>query len=52
MPCARDDGRLRPCSGVLDKLRDRLAELDRRAADLRVARSMLERAIEETERAA
>ena len=51
LPCARADGSLRPCPGVLDRLRDQLALLDRRAADLAQARQTLRRAITATETA-
>ncbi|WP_327099886.1 MerR family transcriptional regulator [Nocardia vinacea] len=49
LPCAVDDGALRACPGVLPALRDRLAELDRRAVELDTARDLLRRTIEETE---
>ncbi|MEV5832398.1 MerR family transcriptional regulator [Nocardia sp. NPDC052112] len=49
LPCTVDDGVLRACPGVLPALRDRLAELDRRAAALDTARDVLRRTIEETE---
>lgn len=45
LPCALADGSLRPCPGVLDKLRTQLARLDQRAADLATARQTLRRAI-------
>ncbi|MET8761537.1 MerR family transcriptional regulator [Lentzea sp. NPDC004782] len=51
LPCALADGSLRPCPGVLDKLRAQLAHLDQRAADLAQARQTLQRAIAATERA-
>lgn len=51
LPCALADGSLRACPGVLDTLRARLADLDRRAADLAQARQTLRRAIAATERA-
>ncbi|PXX63202.1 MerR family transcriptional regulator [Nocardia tenerifensis] len=49
LPCTRADGALRACPGVLPALRDRLAELDRRAADLATARTLLRDAIAHTE---
>ncbi|WP_063771585.1 MerR family transcriptional regulator [Streptacidiphilus albus] len=52
MPCGQPDGSLRPCPGVLDKLRTQLAHLDRRAEELALARQTLSRAIEDTERQA
>ncbi|WP_030713345.1 MerR family transcriptional regulator [Streptomyces sp. NRRL S-237] len=45
LPCARADGSLRPCPGVLDKLRTQLAHLDRRADELARARLILRQAI-------
>jgi DNA-binding transcriptional MerR regulator len=45
LPCALADGSLRPCDGVLDKLRVQLANLDQRAAELAQARQTLQRAI-------
>jgi DNA-binding transcriptional MerR regulator len=45
LPCALADGSLRPCDGVLDKLRAQLAHLDQRAAELAQARLTLQRAI-------
>ncbi|WP_329198910.1 MULTISPECIES: MerR family transcriptional regulator [unclassified Streptomyces] len=52
LPCALADGSLRPCPGVLDKLRAQLARLDQRAQDLARARQTLQLAITEAERAA
>jgi len=49
LPCALADGALRPCPGVLDKLRTQLAVLDQRADDLAQARTTLQRAIAITE---
>jgi DNA-binding transcriptional MerR regulator len=51
LPCARTDGSLRPCPGVLATLRDRLAHLDQRAAELAMARQSLHQAIATVERA-
>lgn len=48
LPCAADDGVLRPCPGVVDLLRTRLVELDRRAGDLDRARASLREAIART----
>ncbi|MFG2229960.1 MerR family transcriptional regulator [Streptomyces sp. NPDC048723] len=45
LPCALADGSLRPCPGVLDKLRAQLTHLDRRAEDLAQARRTLQQAI-------
>jgi DNA-binding transcriptional MerR regulator len=50
LPCALTDGSLRPCPGVLDRLRTQLAHLDQRAADLAEARQTLRQAITATER--
>lgn len=49
LPCA--DGRtgLRPCPGVLDKLRTQLDVLDERAAEIARAREILGRTISVTE---
>ncbi|MEW1658685.1 MerR family transcriptional regulator [Streptomyces sp. NPDC093707] len=52
LPCAFDEATLRPCPGVLTSLRDQLNVLDRRAADLQAARSLLRRTIAATEGAA
>lgn len=52
LPCTRADGALRACPGVLPTLHDRLAELDRRAAELATARALLRHAIVDTERTA
>ena len=51
LPCALADGSLRPCPGVLDRLRTQLAHLDQRVAELTDARQALRRAIEATEQA-
>lgn len=51
LPCALADGSLRPCPGVLDRLRAQLAQLDQRAADLTTARQTLRQAIEAAEQA-
>ncbi|MDT0462123.1 MerR family transcriptional regulator [Streptomyces gibsoniae] len=51
LPCALADGALRPCPGVLDKLRAQLAHLDHRADELAQARQTLQRAIAVTEQA-
>ncbi|MFI9062365.1 MerR family DNA-binding protein [Streptomyces sp. NPDC053429] len=51
LPCALADGSLRPCPGVLDKLRARLARLDERADELAQARQTLTRAIATAQRA-
>ena len=45
LPCALADGSLRPCPGVLDKLRAQLVRLDRRATELTQARQALQQAI-------
>lgn len=45
IPCAANDGSLRPCPGVLNKLRQQLQRLDERATDLDRARSTLQAAI-------
>ncbi|MFE9583283.1 MerR family transcriptional regulator [Nocardia sp. NPDC006044] len=52
LPCTGADGALRACPGVLPTLHDRLAELDRRAAELATARDLLRHAILDTERSA
>ncbi|MEV4314558.1 MerR family transcriptional regulator [Actinocrispum sp. NPDC049592] len=49
LPCAREDGSLRPCPGVVNRLRAQLARLDRRAAELADARQALRHAIAVTE---
>ncbi|MFJ3876868.1 MerR family transcriptional regulator [Streptomyces sp. NPDC090077] len=49
LPCTADEAALRPCPGVLDSLRGRLEVLDRRAAELDTARSLLRRTISATE---
>ncbi|MFI9099533.1 MerR family transcriptional regulator [Streptomyces fildesensis] len=49
LPCGLADGSLRPCPGVLDKLRAQLGRLDRRAEELDEARQTLRRAIATTE---
>ncbi|WP_314248764.1 MerR family transcriptional regulator [Streptomyces kutzneri] len=51
LPCALADGSLRPCPGVLDKLRAQLVHLDRRAEDLAQARRTLRQAIAAAEQA-
>lgn len=51
LPCALADGSLRPCPGVLDKLRAQLTHLDRRADELAQARQTLQRAIATAEHA-
>jgi len=50
LPCAHPDGSVDACPGVLDMLRDRLSDLDRQAADLDAARTMLKRTIATAER--
>ncbi|QWF79428.1 MerR family transcriptional regulator [Amycolatopsis sp. CA-230715] len=52
LPCTGETGAVRPCPGMLDLMRARLAELDRRAADLDAARSALTDAISSTEASA
>ncbi|MGV4984002.1 MerR family transcriptional regulator [Streptomyces sp. NRAIS4] len=52
LPCAVDGATLRPCPGVLDRLRAQLSALDRRAADLAAARDLLRETIAATEGAA
>lgn len=49
LPCTLADGSLRPCQGVLDKLRARLTRLDQHAIELEHARRTLRRAITVTE---
>ncbi|GAA1975142.1 hypothetical protein [Amycolatopsis minnesotensis] len=39
LPCTGETGDVRPCPGMLDLMRARLAELDRRASDLDAART-------------
>lgn len=51
LPCALSDGFLRPCPGVLDRLRAQLTRLDQRAVELAKARRMLRRAIAAAEHA-
>lgn len=51
LPCARTDSSLRSCPGVLEKLRARLEDLDRRADELTLARRTLRDAIAATEQA-
>ncbi|GAA2164457.1 MerR family transcriptional regulator [Actinomadura napierensis] len=51
LPCADGVGALRPCPGTLDLLRERLDELDRRAAEIGEARELLSRTIARTEAA-
>ncbi|WP_433192539.1 MerR family transcriptional regulator [Nocardia sp. CA-107356] len=50
LPCTGNGGAVRACPGVLPALQERLAELDRRAAELDAARDVLRRTIMETER--
>jgi len=45
LPCARPDGSVQPCPGVLESMRTRLDQLDRRAEELDVARETLRQAI-------
>ena len=45
LPCALADGTLRPCPGVLDKLRAQLVRLDQRAVEVAQARQTLRQAI-------
>ncbi|UXY28919.1 MerR family transcriptional regulator [Streptomyces sp. HUAS TT20] len=52
LPCAADGLALRPCPGVLERLRAQLNALDRRAADLAAARDLLRETIATTEGAA
>ncbi|MFE9928662.1 MerR family transcriptional regulator [Streptomyces sp. NPDC005533] len=49
LPCTHDAATLRPCPGVLTSLRDQLATLDQRAADLETARRLLRQTIAATE---
>ncbi|GAA1669439.1 MerR family transcriptional regulator [Fodinicola feengrottensis] len=49
IPCAREDGSLAACPGVLDRMRSQLEQLDQRADELAVARETLVRAIRTTE---
>ncbi|MFB6825674.1 hypothetical protein ACFCXA_29305 [Streptomyces virginiae] len=49
LPCARVDGSLRPCPGVLEKLRTQLTRLDRRADEPARARLTLRQAIASAE---
>lgn len=51
LPCAEADGSLKPCPGVLDRLRTQLARLDQRADELAQARQTLRSAIAATENA-
>jgi DNA-binding transcriptional MerR regulator len=50
LPCTASGGAVRPCPGVLDTLRARLADLDRRAAEIADARRELRRTIDAAER--
>lgn len=50
LPCAEGESGLRPCPGVLDKLRTQLDELDRRASEIARAREVLGRTISRTAR--
>ncbi|WP_405159463.1 MerR family transcriptional regulator [Nocardia sp. NBC_01499] len=52
LPCTGENGTLRACPQVLPALQDRLAELDRRAAELATARDLLRRTIVNTEQSA
>ncbi len=45
LPCTTDEAAVQPCPGVLDALRDQLDALDRRAAELAVAREVLRETI-------
>src|SRR5438067_10076710 len=49
LPCAHANGSLRPCPGVLDKLRTQLAHLDQRADELAQARQTLRQVIAATQ---
>ncbi|MET9029057.1 MerR family transcriptional regulator [Nocardia sp. NPDC004168] len=49
LPCALDEGSLRPCPGVLEKLRTQLVRLDHRATDLAQARETLREVIRTAE---
>jgi DNA-binding transcriptional MerR regulator len=49
LPCALKDGSLRPCQGVVGKLRAQLARLDQRAVELAQAQQVLRQAIATTE---
>ena len=49
LPCAAGVDALRPCPGTLEVLHDRLEELDRRAAEIAEARTLLTRTITRTE---
>jgi DNA-binding transcriptional MerR regulator len=51
LPCAVAGGSLRPCPGVLAKLRTQLADLDQRADELTQARQTLRQAIAAAEQA-
>lgn len=51
LPCSVADGSLRPCPGVLDKLRAQLVRLDQRADELAQARATLQRTIAAAEHA-
>ncbi|KOV64066.1 MerR family transcriptional regulator [Streptomyces sp. MMG1121] len=51
LPCALTDGTLRPCPGVLAKLRTQLTHLDQRADELAQARQTLRRVIATAEHA-
>lgn len=48
LPCAEEDGTVLPCAGTIDLMRDQLAELDRRSAELETARTILTSAIART----
>jgi DNA-binding transcriptional MerR regulator len=45
LPCTTDEAAVQPCPGVLNALRAQLSELDRRAAELAVAREVLRETI-------
>ena len=51
LPCARADGSVHPCPGVLDRLRAQLARLDEHAAEIAQARESLRRTIAVAEQA-
>ncbi|HEU5031897.1 MAG TPA: MerR family transcriptional regulator [Spirillospora sp.] len=48
LPCAAGVDALRPCPGTLELLHERLEELDRRAAEIAEARTLLTRTITRT----
>ena len=49
LPCTTAETTVAPCPGVLDALREQLAALDRRSAEITAARSLLSRTIAATE---